>query len=236
MRDITLPTSIVYSIDKLQEAIELSKRTNLPISDNDNNLTCYFVINNNGLFIKVNSLKKPQQADFYQFKRDPKQETLRSCLGKTIPSNTWFVDTTAGWGVDGILVSKLGYKTTLIEQSKTIYLLLQDAYKRYNCPQNLSILHANSIEFIKYNRPDIIYLDPMYPNKKGSLSRGRLQVLQSIVGEDYNIEELFTLCIKRAKQRVIVKRPINAIPIKNIHPTYTKTTKMVRFDIYITKD
>jgi 16S rRNA (guanine1516-N2)-methyltransferase len=95
------------------------------------------------------------------------------------------------------------------------------------------------------HRPDIVYLDPMFPPKqKSSIAKKEMQWLQqihaatSLMYPDYHVhsaEDIFSLACAVAKKRVIVKRPLRAeCLVPSPQPTFSKSFKSARFDVYQT--
>ena len=112
-----------------------------------------------------------------------------------------------------------------------------------------------------FQRPDVVYLDPMFPPRKKSAAvkknmqilHGLLQTQQqqkqttdesssvtsSILEEEY---ELLEASICAAKSRVVVKRPIGALPLGEgfvndassfRQPSYSVCGSVNRWDIYL---
>src|SRR5436190_24267612 len=83
-------------------------------------------------------------------------------------------------------------------------------------------------------RPEIIYLDPMFPERKKSAAvKKEMVLLQQLVGDDLDADALFHLALTCANNRVVVKRPRLAEPIAGIRPNFSITGKSSRFDIYL---
>ena len=84
-------------------------------------------------------------------------------------------------------------------------------------------------------KPDVVYLDPMYPprRKKSALAKKEMQVLRTLVGDDPDAKQLFEVARKIATERVVVKRPVYAEPIV-AKPSMSYESKLVRFDVYLT--
>ena len=81
--------------------------------------------------------------------------------------------------------------------------------------------------------PDVIYIDPMYPErKKSALVKKEMQILQRLHGEDDGNEQLLALALRYARKRVVVKRPINAEILSDIKPNTSVRSKKTRYDIY----
>ena len=82
-------------------------------------------------------------------------------------------------------------------------------------------------------KPDIIYLDPMFPvSKKSALVKKEMQVLQALLGVDDNGELLFFLAKQQAKKRVVVKRAKTAPFLADEKPDQQYFGKSTRYDVY----
>ena len=83
-------------------------------------------------------------------------------------------------------------------------------------------------------KPEVIYLDPMYPTKeKSALPRKEMQILEGLVGADSDQETLFELALKKASDRVVIKRHKNTPPFQE--PTHSFEGTTTRYDMYLTK-
>ncbi|HED33119.1 MAG TPA: 16S rRNA methyltransferase [Gammaproteobacteria bacterium] len=84
--------------------------------------------------------------------------------------------------------------------------------------------------------PDVIYLDPMYPEKKKSASvKKGMQILQTLLGSDTDTDKVLDAALCKATERVVVKRPKGAPALSSEHtPTLSYESKATRYDVYIT--
>ncbi len=153
-------------------------------------------------------------------------------------------DVTAGLGQDALLLACLGYNVTAIERSPVIAALLRDGVARAH--QNsqsrlalggrLTVITADARDVLPtiYPRPDVVYMDPMFPpkRKRSALAKKSLRVLRDLVGDDEDALELFEICRRHAANRVVVKRPDHVPPLF-ANPTTSYEGKLVRYDVYI---
>jgi 16S rRNA (guanine1516-N2)-methyltransferase len=146
-------------------------------------------------------------------------------------------DTTCGTGKDSLLIHYFGGNLKSFERHPAVYLLLEDAKRRY--PLNFEIEFADPLRLYKNvpesDRPDVIYYDPMFPEKIGSkksaLPRKEMRIFKEIVGEDLDSREFLEWALSVAKERVVVKRSLAAVPIKE-NPTASYSGKSTRYDMY----
>lgn len=95
--------------------------------------------------------------------------------------------------------------------------------------------------------PDIIYLDPMFPSRRKSASvKKNMQVLHGLLESNQLAEEqlqeeaeLLQAAYQVATARVVVKRPINAVPLggalvaTELKPSYQTKGSVNRWDVYV---
>ena len=161
------------------------------------------------------------------------------------------LDLTAGLGQDGFVLATLGCTVQLVERVPVIAALLENGLKRARLSSELDLNHItsrlsltidNALNYLqKLNRPvDLVYLDPMFPNRdKSAQVKKNMRAFQSIVGGDEDAGELLPLALEKAKYRVVVKRPRKAPsmdqqwPDLNLpKPNLMLAGKSTRFDIY----
>ena len=81
--------------------------------------------------------------------------------------------------------------------------------------------------------PDVIYLDPMFPERmKSALVKKEMRILHRLVGEDVDADQLLAIALKRARKRVVVKRPRLAPTLINVSPSFCVKGESIRYDVY----
>ncbi len=154
------------------------------------------------------------------------------------------VDATAGLGRDAFVLATLGCCVHMIERSKEIAQLLDDALRRAANDEKIGPLIQGKLSLTCGDsrkallqvpfEPEVIYLDPMFPPKeKSALVKKDMRMLQEIVGEDEDADELLKLSLTMATNRVVVKRPAYAGFLAEMKPHTSIKTKKHRFDIYL---
>jgi len=147
------------------------------------------------------------------------------------------LDLSAGLGIDAIFLSQLGYQVTAVERNPVLFLALDTAQNQL--PQenkkNINFEFASAENFLKTTSKqfDVIYFDPMFPEKKKSaLPRQEMVLFRELVGADDDAKDVIAsaLELKKAK-RVVVKRPLKA-PLLLEKPQGQIEGKLIRFDIY----
>ncbi|MBL32943.1 MAG: hypothetical protein CMD79_03585 [Gammaproteobacteria bacterium] len=228
---------------------EISTRFNYEIVFEKPYTKNYFIYDTNGLsfILGSNNTTKLINVNFmsgklgWRLKRADHEGNLKKALGRTKNSLVIF-DATAGLLSDSMIFLSLGHKVVAVEQSKIIFLLVDDAIKRAKNEipflKNINLINANSLDIYKSSQElfDIVYLDPMYPiSKKNIKKSGDLDSLRSILEIENILNEensLINSFMKEDYQKLILKRPLKA---KKLHSNinYQVKGKSTRFDIYL---
>lgn len=172
-----------------------------------------------------------------------KQQAFAKSLGLHKKNKSpYVIDATAGLAKDAISMLKLGCHVKMLEQSKIIYLLLEDALLRAKNISNdfLSLLYVDSYLFLQTLQldeyPDIIYLDPMFPKRLKSAKVKKdmcmLQAIQSLIDSSSSVK-LLEIARQRTKHRVVVKRAKNIGFLGEQKPSFSYKGKSVRYDVYL---
>lgn len=152
------------------------------------------------------------------------------------------VDCTAGLGRDSFMLASFGCTVTMVERSPVLVQLLEDALARANKTNvanivgRIQLVEADAIEFLQglHERPDVIYLDPMFPPRgKHAKVKGEMQMLQRYLGPDTDTQTLIDTALATDCPRIVLKRPAHGAEIPDLKPTYTLKGKTSRFDIFI---
>lgn len=162
-------------------------------------------------------------------------ERLIRAIGGLAPEKLHIVDATAGLGGDALLMASAGHQVTLIERSAALAAMLQHAIN--GCDLDFSLRHGESTnvlpKLIGQMRPDVIYLDPMFPvTGKRAKARKGLQALKELLPPSDDEHRLLETALDAAHYRVVVKRPIKAEPLAGRAPGFSYRGKLVRFDCY----
>ena len=153
------------------------------------------------------------------------------------------VDATAGLGRDAFVLASLGCHVRMLERNPVVAALLDDGLERgYRdaeigpwLRERMTLLHASSLTALSYlsPKPEVVYLDPMYPHKqKSALVKKEMRVFQGLVGPDEDADGLLEPARRLATKRIVVKRPDYAPPMADIAAQAAVVTKSHRFDIY----
>ena len=153
------------------------------------------------------------------------------------------VDCTAGLGKDSFLLASLGCEVTMFERSKVMALLLEDAIKRARSNERLSevagrmhLVHGDALGLLgEDSKPqDVILIDPMFPiKKKSARAKGEMQFLQRFIGKDEDATGLLRCAMNIGNRRIVLKRPLSAIEIDGLTPSFSLRGKSTRFDVFL---
>lgn len=174
-------------------------------------------------------------------------ELLVRAAGSSMAVNPQLaVDATAGLGEDSLLLAAAGYHVLLCERNPVIFLLLQDSLRRAaknpalaKAVGRMNAINANSIQVLTsfaqaQDRPDLVYLDPMFPGRQKSASvKKKLQLLQLLEEPEDNEELLLEAALRAAQRRVVVKRPVKGPWLAGVAPAHSVAGKAVRFDCLV---
>lgn len=169
-----------------------------------------------------------------------RSQLIARAVGLKSHTNLTVLDLTAGLGRDAFVLANLGCDVTMLERHPVIAALLKDGLKRAQVAEWFQVLKLKLIEtdaqrYLSTLEKsfDIIYLDPMYPiGKKSTLVKKEMRLLRDVVGPDEDTMKLLNLSLKKAKLRVVVKRPRLAPSLDGPTPNTAYTGKSSRFDVY----
>ncbi|GAA5316310.1 MAG: class I SAM-dependent methyltransferase [Candidatus Pelagadaptatus aseana] len=156
-------------------------------------------------------------------------------------------DATAGLGRDSFVLSTLGCDVTMMERTPVVYELLLDGLSRARTTDDpelaeilarMTLLAGDSLSYLQQltddDKPDVVYLDPMFPERSKSASvKKEMAAFHSVVGADVDADALLPAALKAARFRVVVKRPAKAPLLNDQQPTYQLSGKTSRYDIYV---
>jgi 16S rRNA (guanine1516-N2)-methyltransferase len=181
---------------------------------------------------------------------------MAKAVGLNKNSELLILDATAGMGKDAFVFASLGATVIMMERSPISAALLTDALHRAlmnetisDIIQRISFIYGDARKLTLpisnkdlsknhtislQERPDIIYLDPMFPHRKKSAQvKKEMLAFQNLIGSDNDSDELLKTSLQLAKKRVVVKRPIKAPYLDNKKPSLSMNMKKHRFDVYI---
>jgi 16S rRNA (guanine1516-N2)-methyltransferase len=162
------------------------------------------------------------------------------------------LDATAGLGKDSFVLASLGCLVTMLERSPIVQALLGDGlaraelFAREQDAELLSVIQRMQLvtedsriymdSLAAADFPDVIYLDPMFPERNKSADvKKEMAAFHEVVGKDEDADALLPLALARVNYRVVVKRPRKAPFLNAQTPSYQLEGKSSRYDIYTIK-
>jgi len=132
-----------------------------------------------GIFSRNNPKQKPLRCDFADPKTQhrlnvPGKELLLRAIGLNKYPNATILDTTAGLGKDAFLIAAHGAEVILCEQHEMIAAILEDGLQRgeHSAQKDIikcmQLIKQDALAYLTQlkSKPDIIYLDPMFPERQ----------------------------------------------------------------------
>lgn len=164
----------------------------------------------------------------------------------------WAIDATAGFGEDSLLLAAVGFTVDLYEQDCVIAALLQDALERAADDPALAAsvarmrLHAGEDSIAGLHRtaalieqgelaaPDVVYLDPMFPERtKSAAVKKKFQLLHHLEQPCADEEMLVEAALAVHPRKVVIKRPVKGPLLAGVKPSYQLAGKAVRYDVLV---
>lgn len=173
-------------------------------------------------------------------------QAVAKAVGINKKKDLKILDATAGLGRDAFVLASLGADVTLMERNPVVRILLNDGLDRLResgllpeIAQRMtfiegSILDSNMLE--KTGHYDVVYLDPMFPERsKSAMVKKDMALFHELIGTDLDADDLLEPALTTAEYRVVVKRSKKAPLLMNRKPSTALVGKSSRFDIYAKK-
>ncbi|MFO1372598.1 MAG: class I SAM-dependent methyltransferase [Candidatus Competibacteraceae bacterium] len=175
-----------------------------------------------------------------------RRQPLARAIGLKNHAAPTVLDVTAGLGRDAFVLACLGCTVQMVERSPIVAALLNDGLMRAAQDPDIGTvvaarLHLTVADGREYlwqlasdQRPDVVYLDPMYPHRqKSALVKKEMRLLRQLVGDDWDASILLAAALACARWRVVVKRPRLAPLLTGPPPTVQIIAPNTRFDVYL---
>lgn len=164
---------------------------------------------------------------------------------KGIEGTPTAADATAGLGEDAFLLAAAGFQVQLYERNPVIAALLYDALRRGLTDPKLapviSRMHLHTEDSITAlpklsPAPDVIVLDPMFPDrKKSGLIKKKFQLLHQLEQPCAEENLLLHAAISCNPRRIVIKRPLKGPDLAGIKPSYSLKVKAIRYDCIVVR-
>ncbi|RUM43086.1 MAG: hypothetical protein DSY80_06190 [Desulfocapsa sp.] len=238
-----------------QQAEQLAAKLGLQLARPENRYPLILRYCDTGLELVKNddpSLAGPVRVDFtsgsYTFRRRcQKRELLIRAVGVKADTPLDILDGTGGLGRDGFMLAAAGCRVHIFEREPIIAALLADGLKRARSHpktaaicRRIQLTHGDVLEVLETmqqtgRQVDVIYLDPMFPQRKKSAKvKKEARMLQLLAPVDDSSKRLLEAALTAAAKRVVVKRPLRAPCLSPLSPSHSHNGTTIRFDVYLT--
>lgn len=247
MQEATFPVRIAAGRGFEREAAAWADRLQLPPASAAARFE--LMVDGEGLALRPADVAtgpvKPLRADLGKV-RPGSEEVVRAVRGRRpVDGVGGVVDATAGLGVDAAALARAGLRVTMIERHRVLHALLEDALarlaatgenERRELARHLALLHGDAAVLLPEldPAPEVVYLDPMYPDAGGGAKRRPMAWIRELLGEEAGGGAdlvLLTAARRTAVRRVVVKRPLKAPPLAP-HVSGSVRGRTTRFDLY----
>lgn len=156
------------------------------------------------------------------------------------------IDATAGMGEDSLLLAAAGYRVVMFERNPIIAALLEDTIDRAKAePQlgeivtRMEVVCKDSVEALYKMRDngeyaDVVYLDPMFPERqKSALVKKKFQLIHLLEEPCSDEEQMMNAAIAAGPHKIVVKRPLKGPYLSGIKPGFSMSGKAIRYDCII---
>ena len=100
----------------------------------------------------------------------------------------------------------------------------------------MTLISQDSVQAMKElsYEPDIVLLDPMFPERqKSALIKKKFQLLQRLESPCSNEEELLEAAQMARPKRIVIKRPLKGPYLAGKKPSYSLEGKAIRYDCMV---
>lgn len=233
--------------ERMEDARKLAEALGLPISEEPEAGQLCLRLDTDGLHLQQDKLSLLGDFSALLPRLRPNalngEMLVRAAKIKGFEGSPTAIDATAGMGEDALLLAAAGFRVTLCERNPVIAALLLDTMERAALDPALTEivgrmeLHAgDSIELLRSlpRAPEVVLLDPMFPErKKSGLIGKKLQLLQKLESPCADEVELLEAAIQAGPKKVVIKRPLKGPYLADRKPAYSIRGKAVRYDCIV---
>lgn len=171
-------------------------------------------------------------------------ELIAKAVNHTAKPVVW--DGTGGLGRDSFVLASLGLTVHTFEQNPAVACLLSDGLQRAlqhesvaEIAQRITLHFGDTCVLMPdlaadIGRPDVVYLDPMYPQRQKSAAvKKEMAYFHGLVGSAQDEAGLLHMAREIAGKRIVVKRPRLGQYLNDEKPAYQYSGKSTRFDVYL---
>lgn len=160
--------------------------------------------------------------------------------GSAVPT---VVDATAGLGEDALLLAAAGFTVTMFERDPVIAALLRDALDRAadkpqlkDTVERMTLVEGDSVSGLGALgfSPDVVFLDPMFPERtKSAAVKKKFQLLHHLELPCEDEEGLLDAALAVRPRKVVIKRPAKGPWLAGVKPSHSLAGKAVRYDVIV---
>lgn len=215
------------------------------------------------LLVKASKIKRKEPLSSSAIQTKNKDAQSGKIDNKLLPATPIAIDATAGLGQDSFLLAAAGFTVYMFEQDPIIAALLEDALDRAksdpvlaNIVERMHLFAEDSISALQRLgtslsrdeqmpqtsdsqpyltvKPDVIYLDPMFPERtKSAAVKKKFQLLHHLEHPCENEEELLSAAMNIRPRKIVVKRMAKGPFLAGKKPSYSIKGKSIRYDCYV---
>jgi len=175
-------------------------------------------------------------------------ELLGKAVGALRRPGLKVLDATAGLGRDSFVLADLGCRVLMCEREKLMSVLLQSGLNRAQTTgdqwlsevaRRMSLNTGDAMQLVEseVQTCDVIYLDPMFPQRgKSAAVKKEMALFQRLLDGSSTAADsgrLLRWALQQKVARVVVKRPLKAPHLGQKTPSHCVSGKAVRFDVYV---
>ena len=176
------------------------------------------------------------------------REMLGRAVGQDKKLALWVLDATAGLGTDAFVLADMGCQVLLCEREPVMAQMLRCGLRAATASgdawlmgvvqrMSLSPGDARQVPREQMQSVDVIYLDPMFPQRRKSAAvKKEMALFQTLLEHSTDPQDADALLLWALQQdtaRVVVKRPAKAPCLAAKQPSHVISGKSVRYDVYV---
>lgn len=184
---------------------------------------------------------KPFKLNYSDFKKiTSKSSLLKKCFS-TKDEGKKVVDLTAGYCLDALEISFIGFSVTAIEKKSWLYEFSKQNLKNIsvnnlrNAAKNLKLLNGDSLKLINnFNDFEIAYIDQMFELKSEAKAKKEIQFLRNLELNEISLKDFIQPCKKNNIKKIIIKSAINSNlkSLTGLKPSRVIKGKAFKFSIF----
>jgi len=229
----------------LAEARSVAVALSLPFADLGETQGLQLVVSETEAWLDLSGTKVTIQFDsgaMLHRRRGGQNELLGRAVGVKAGKCPAVFDATGGLGRDAFVLADLGCEVTLCEQAPVLQWLLQRALATASVSRHDSVreaaarmrLIAGNSENQSVPPASVIYLDPMFPErKKLAAVKKEAQALQAVSLSHDQGAALWQWAWQQPVERIVVKRPLRAPLLGRETPSHSLAGRSVRYDVFV---